>query len=140
MKKILMVLVALTMAVNTFALTASDSATKIKTDTIAAIKSGDMTEVIELLKETSALDAKKQAVVLSAVKAAFNSATVKKLTDNAVAQLMEKDNGLSLYVTKMAGGKWNFQFVTPSGNVKADIPRAAVEKPTLSTNPSANNR
>lgn len=138
MKKILVVLVALTMAVNTFALTASDSATKIKTDTIAAIKSGDMTEVVELLKEASALDAKKKAVVLNAVKAAFNSATVKNLTDSAAAQLMKKDNGLSLYVTKMAGGKWSFQFVTPSG--KADIPKAAVEKPTLSTNPSANNR
>ena len=140
MKKLILVLVMAFVAVNAVALSVDDSVTKIKTETVAAIKAGDMTEVIALLKETSAQDAKKQAVVLNAVKAAFNSATVKKLTDAAVQQLMAQGNGLPIYVTKMAGGKWNFQFVAPSGAVKEDIPRAAVEKPTLSTDPSANKR
>jgi hypothetical protein len=114
----------------------NDSAVAIKKAVVDAIKAGDMTEVVALLNEVSALDAKRQAVVLNAVKSALNTATLKGKVNDVIGQL--DVDGVS--VTKQAGGKWNIQLVNHDGNIKADIPRAAVEKPTLSTNPAANRR
>jgi len=135
MKKMIVAFV-LAMAMGVMAIGVDDGATAIKKATVDAIRTGDMTGIVALLNDVSALDAKRQAVVLNAVKSALNTATLKGKASDAVAQLV--DAGIS--VTKQAGGKWNIQLVVRDGNVKEGIPRAAVEKPTLSANPSANNR
>ncbi|MBR6059069.1 MAG: hypothetical protein IKP58_12960 [Victivallales bacterium] len=140
MKKIIATLLVAILAlstVSTYALEVTDSATAIKKAAIAAIKAGDMTEIIDLLNKISSLSAKQQAVILNAIKAALNTATLKKEAPAAVEAL----NGAGcVSVTKAAGGKWNIQIVTTDSNIKADIPRGAVEKPTLSTSPASNNR
>ena len=64
---------------------------------------------------------------------------------NAVQAAVEVINALeNISVTKAAGGKWNIAIIetdTTTGSViKEDIPKAAVEKPTLSTDPTVNAR
>lgn len=135
MKKMIVAMV-LAMTMGVMAIGVNDGAVAIKKAVVEAIKAGDMTEVVALLNEVSALDAKRQAVVLNAVKSALNTATLKSKVNDVIGQL--DVDGVS--VTKQAGGKWNIQLVNQDGNIKADIPRAAVEKPTLSTNPAANRR
>ena len=135
MKKMIVAMV-LAMTMGVMAIGVNDGAVAIKKAVVEAIKAGDMTEVVALLNEVSALDAKRQAVVLNAVKSALNTATLKSKVNDVIGQL--DIDGVS--VTKQAGGKWNIQLVNKDGNIKADIPRAAVEKPTLSTNPAANRR
>lgn len=135
MKKMIVAMV-LAMTMGVMAIGVNDGAVAIKKAVVEAIKAGDMTEVVALLNEVSALDAKRQAVVLNAVKSALNTATLKSKVNDVIGQL--DVDGMS--VTKQAGGKWNIQLVNKDGNIKADIPRAAVEKPTLSTNPAANRR
>ena len=125
-------------SINTFALTVSDSATAIKKVAVACIKSGDMTEITDLLADIAQADAKQQAVILNAIKTALNTATLKKQAPAAVAALNALSN---ISVTKAAGGKYNISLVSldGDGNPPALIPRGAVEKPTLSTNPAADN-
>ena len=135
MKKMIVAMV-LAMTMGVMAIGVNDGAVAIKKAVVEAIKAGDMTEIVALLNEVSALDAKRQAVVLNAVKAGLNTATLKGKVNDVIGQL--DVDGIS--VTKQAGGKWNIQLVSKDGNVKADIPRAAVEKPTLSTNPVVNKR
>ena len=128
-------------SVSTFALTVSDSATAIKKVATACIKSGDMTEITDLLAIIDQADAKQQAVILNAIKTALNTATLKKQAPAAVDALNALGN---ISVTKAAGGKYNITVIetdTTTGSViKEDIPKAAVEKPTLSTNPAVNAR
>lgn len=140
MKKIIATLLVAILAlstVSTYALEVTDSATAIKKAVVAAIKSGDMSEVIDLLNQLTNADVKQQVIVLNAIKAALNTATLKKEAPAAVGALNEAG---CVSVTKAAGGKWNIQIVTADTNIKADIPRGAVEKPTLSTSPASNNR
>ena len=128
-------------SVSTFALTISDSATAIKKVATNCIKSGDMTEITDLLAQIGDADAKQQAVILNAIKTALNTATLKKQAPAAVEAINALEN---ISVTKAAGGKWNIAIIetdTTTGSViKEDIPKAAVEKPTLSTDPTVNAR
>ena len=146
MKKSIAILLVAVLAlgsVSTFALTVSDSATAIKKVATNCIKSGDMTEITDLLGSDNFAnaDAKQQAVILNAIKTALNTATLKKQAPAAVEALNALGN---ISVTKAAGGKYNITIVetdTTTGSViKEDIPKAAVEKPTLSTDPAANSR
>ena len=146
MKKSIAILLVAVLAlgsVSTFALTVSDSATAIKKVATNCIKSGNMTEITDLLgsPEFANADAKQQAVILNAIKTALNTATLKKQAPAAVEALNALGN---ISVTKAAGGKYNITIVetdTTTGSViKEDIPKAAVEKPTLSTNPAVNAR
>ena len=122
--------------------------------------------------EWSDISPKQQAVLLNAIKAALNTATLKKLVPAFVEKLNaggigtlvdiptdsattikkktiafiksgEDPGGPPLVsVTKAAGGKWNIQIIesdlTTGSVIKEDIPKAAVEKPTLSTDPTVN--
>ena len=128
-------------SISAFALEVTDSATAIKKAATAGIKSGDMSEIIDLLGKVTTADAKQQAVILNAIKSALNSATLKKQAPAAVEAL--NDAG-AVTVTKAAGGKWNIQVnstdTTTGSVIKEDIPKAAVEKPTLSTDPTVNRR
>ena len=146
MKKSIAILLVAVLAlgsVSTFALTVSDSATAIKKVATNCIKSGDMTEITDLLGSDNFAnaDAKQQAVILNAIKTALNTATLKKQAPAAVEALNALAN---ISVTKAAGGKYNITIVetdTTTGSViKEDIPKAAVEKPTLSTDPTVNAR
>ena len=146
MKKSIAILLVAVLAlgsVSTFALTVSDSATAIKKVATNCIKSGDMTEITDLLGSDNFAnaDAKQQAVILNAIKTALNTATLKKQAPAAVEALNALGN---ISVTKAAGGKYNITIVetdTTTGSViKEDIPKAAVEKPTLSTDPTVNAR
>ena len=67
MKKMIVAMV-LAMTMGVMAIGVNDGAVAIKKAVVEAIKAGDMTEVVALLNEVSALDAKRQAVVLNAVK------------------------------------------------------------------------
>ncbi len=145
MKKSIAILLVAVLAlgsVSAFALDVTDSATAIKKAATAAIKSGDMTEIADLLNKIGDASAKQQAVILNAIKAALNTATLKKQAPAAVAALTSSVSNVS--ITKAAGGKYNITIVetdTTTGSViKEDIPKAAVEKPTLSTDPAANAR
>ena len=146
MKKSIAILLVAVLAlgsVSTFALTVSDSATAIKKVATNCIKSGVMTEITDLLGSDNFAnaDAKQQAVILNAIKTALNTATLKKQAPAAVEALNALGN---ISVTKAAGGKYNITIVetdTTTGSViKEDIPKAAVEKPTLSTDPTVNAR
>ena len=146
MKKSIAILLVAVLAlgsVSAFALTVEDSATAIKKVATACIKDGNMTEITDLLgsDEFQNATAKQQAVILNAIKTALNTATLKKQAPAAVEALNALGN---ISVTKAAGGKYNITIVetdTTTGSViKEDIPKAAVEKPTLSTNPSVNAR
>ncbi|MBR5024644.1 MAG: hypothetical protein IKX48_06230 [Victivallales bacterium] len=146
MKKSIAILLVAVLAlgsVSTFALTVSDSATAIKKVATNCIKSGNMTEITDLLGSDNFAnaDAKQQAVILNAIKTALNTATLKKQAPAAVEALNALGN---ISVTKAAGGKYNITIVetdTTTGSViKEDIPKAAVEKPTLSTDPTVNRR
>ena len=145
MKKSIAILLVAVLAlgsVSAFALDVTDSATAIKKVATNGIKSGDMSEIIDLLGKIDQADAKQQAVILNAIKTALNSATLKKQAPAAVAALTASVSNVS--ITKAAGGKYNITIVetdTTTGSViKEDIPKAAVEKPTLSTDPAANAR
>lgn len=147
MKKSIAILLVAVLAlgsVSTYALTVSDSATAIKKVATACIKSGNMTEVTDLLNSDEFLNAsaKQQSTILTAIKTALNTATLKKQAPAAVEKLNADCTNIS--ITKAAGGKWNIAIVqtdTTTGSViKEDIPKAAVEKPTLSTNPAVNAR
>ena len=136
MKKSIAILLVAILAigsVSTFAMEVTDNATAIKKAATTAIKNGDMSEIIDLLGKAAGADAKQQAVILNAIKAALNSATLKKEAPAAVEALNAND---LIRVTKAAGGKWNIQLVTEDSGYKADIPRGAVEKPTISTDAS----
>ena len=130
-------------SVSAFALRIDDSATAIKKVATNCIKSGDMTEITDLLGSDNFAnaDAKQQAVILNAIKTALNTATLKKQAPAAVEAINALGN---ISVTKAAGGKYNITIVetdTTTGSViKEDIPKAAVEKPTLSTDPTVNAR
>jgi len=128
-------------SISAFALEVTDSATAIKKAATEGIKSGDMSAIIDLLGKITTADAKQQAVILNAIKSALNSATLKKQAPAAVDAL--NDAG-AVTVTKAAGGKWNIQVnstdTTTGSVIKEDIPKAAVEKPTLSTDPTVNRR
>ena len=145
MKKSIAILLVAVLAlgsVSAFALDVTDSATAIKKVATNGIKSGDMSEIIDLLGKIDQADAKQQAVILNAIKTALNSATLKKQAPAAVAALTASVSNVS--ITKAAGGKYNITIVetdTTTGSViKEEIPKAAVEKPTLSTNPTVNAR
>ena len=145
MKKSIAILLVAVLAlgsVSAFALTVSDSATAIKKVATACIKSGDMSEIIDLLGKINTADAKQQAVILNAIKTALNTATLKKQAPAAVEALNSACSNVS--ITKAAGGKYNIAIIktdTTTGSViKEDIPKAAVEKPTLSTDPTVNAR
>ena len=129
-------------SVSAFALEVSDSATTIKKVATNGIKSGDMSEIIDLLGKIDTADSKQKNVILNAIKTALNTATLKKQAPAAVAALTSSVSNVS--ITKAAGGKYNITIVetdTTTGSViKEDIPKAAVEKPTLSTDPTVNAR
>ena len=103
-----------------------------------------MSEIIDLLNSDEFLNAsaKQQSTILTAIKTALNTTTLKKQAPAAVEKLSADCTNIS--ITKAAGGKWNIAIVqtdTTTGSViKEDIPKAAVEKPTLSTDPAANSR
>lgn len=144
MKKSIAILLVAVLAlgsVSAFALDVIDSATAIKKAATNGIKSGDMSEIIDLLGKIDQADAKQQAVILNAIKTALNTATLKKQAPAAVEALSAATN---VSITKAAGGKYNITIVetdTTTGSViKEDIPKAAVEKPTLSTDPTVNAR
>ena len=128
-------------SVSAFALRIDDSATAIKKVATNCIKTGNMKEITDLLAQIAQADAKQQAVILNAIKTALNTATLKKQAPAAVEALNALGN---ISVTKAAGGKYNITIVDtdqPTGTViKEDIPRAAIEKPTLSTDPTVNNK
>jgi hypothetical protein len=145
MKKSIAILLVAVLAlgsVSAFAMEVTDSATAIKKAATAAIKAGDMAEVADLLNKIGDASAKQQAVILNAIKTALNTATLKKDAPAAVEALNAACSNIS--ITKAAGGKWNIAIIetdTTTGSViKEDIPKAAVEKPTLSTDPAANAR
>ena len=142
MKKSIAILLVAVLAlgsVSAFALDVTDSATAIKKAATTGIKSGDMSEIIDLLGKLGSASDKEKVAILNAIKAALNTATLKKQTPAAVAQLINAVSTVT--ITKAAGGKYNITIVeTTTGTViKEDIPRAAIEKPTLSTNPTVNN-
>jgi hypothetical protein len=128
-------------SISAFALDVTDSATAIKKAATAAIKSGNMSDIVDLLANIGSADAKQQAVILNAIKTALNTATLKKQAPAAVDVLNAAGN---VSITKAAGGKYNIAIIetdTTTGSViKEDIPKAAVEKPTLSTDPTVNAR
>lgn len=129
---------AILMSVNVFALNLESPATEIKKAATEAIRSGDYMEIADLLGTLENASTKQQAVVLNAVKTALNSQTLKKYN---VADAVKRFNEVpGVIVTKAAGGKYNIQFTTCDSVIKEDIPRGAVEKPTLSTDPAANKR
>ncbi len=145
MKKSIAILLVAVLAIgsiSTFAADITDSATAIKKAATAAIKAGDMTEIADLLNKIGDASAKQQAVILNAIKQALNTATLKKDAPAAVAALNASCSNIS--ITKAAGGKWNITIIetdTQTGSViKEDIPKAAVERPTLSTDPTVNTR
>ena len=129
-------------SISAFAVEVTDSATAIKKAATTAIKSGDMSEIVALLEQIDTVEAKQQTVILNAIKTALNTATLKKFAPAAVEKLNNECSKIS--VTKAAGGKYNIAVVaddTSTGSViKEDIPKAAVEKPTLSTDPTVNAR
>ena len=144
MKKSIAILLVAVLAlgsVSSFALTVSDSATAIKKVATAEIKSGNLTETLDLLSKLNTATDKQVSVILNAIKTALNTSTLKKYAPAAVDQINALAN---ITVTKAAGGKYNIQVVetdTTTGSViKEDIPKAAVEKPTLSTDPTVNAR
>lgn len=128
---------AILMSVNVFALNFESSATEIKKATTQAIYSGDYKEITDLLETLENASEKQQTVILNAIKTALNSQVLKKYTEDAAKRFNEVPG---VTVTKTAGGKYNIQFTTYNVKIKADIPRGAVEKPTLSTDPAANKR
>ncbi len=147
MKKSIAILLVAVLALGSFsafAVEVNDSATAIKKAATAAIKAGDMTEIVALLNSDEFLNAgaKQQSTILTAIKTALNTSTLKKQAPAAVEKLNADCTNVS--ITKAAGGKWNIAIVetdTTTGSViKEDIPKAAVEKPTLSTDPAANSR
>ena len=145
MKKTIAILLVAVLAlgsVSAFALDVTDSATAIKKAATTAIKTGEMNEIIDLLNQIGDVPAKQQSVILNAIKTALNTATLKKQAPAAVEALNAACSNIS--ITKAAGGKYNITIVetdTTTGSViKEDIPKAAVEKPTLSTNPAVNAR
>ncbi len=145
MKKSIAILLVAVLAIgsiSTFAADITDSATAIKKAATAAIKAGDMTEIADLLNKIGDASAKQQAVILNAIKQALNTATLKKDAPAAVEALNAACSNIS--ITKAAGGKWNITIIetdTQTGSViKEDIPKAAVERPTLSTDPTVNTR
>jgi hypothetical protein len=145
MKKSIAILLVAVLAIgsiSTFAADITDSATAIKKAATAAIKAGDMSEIVDLLNKIGDASAKQQAVILNAIKQALNTATLKKDAPAAVAALNAACSNIS--ITKAAGGKWNITIIetdTQTGSViKEDIPKAAVERPTLSTDPTVNTR
>ena len=146
MKKSIAILLVAVLALGSFsafAVEVNDSATAIKKAATAAIKDGDMTEIVALLNSDEFLNAgaKQQSTILTAIKTALNTTTLKKQAPAAVDALNAAGN---VSITKAAGGKYNITIVdtdTTTGSViKEDIPKAAVEKPTLSTDPAANSR
>ena len=143
-KSIITLLVAILAlgSVSAFALEVSDSATTIKKVATNGIKSGDMSEIIDLLGKIDTADSKQKNVILNAIKTALNTATLKKQAPAAVEALSNALTNVS--ITKAAGGKYNISIIetdTTTGSViKEDIPKAAVEKPTLSTDPTVNAR
>ena len=148
MKKSIAILLVAVLAlgsVSTFALTVSDSATTIKKAATTAIKAYNngankiaLDELKDLLGQVRSADPKQQAVILNAIKTALNTATLKSYAAKAAEALAVE----GITITKAAGGKYNIQIVetdTTTGSViKEDIPKAAVEKPTLSTDPTVN--
>ncbi len=145
MKKSIAILLVAVLAIgsiSTFAADITDSATAIKKAATAAIKAGDMSEIVDLLNKIGDASAKQQAVILNAIKQALNTATLKKDAPAAVEALNAACSNIS--ITKAAGGKWNITIIetdTQTGSViKEDIPKAAVERPTLSTDPTVNTR
>lgn len=145
MKKSIAILLVAVLALGSFsafAVEVNDSATAIKKAATAAIKAGDMTEIADLLNKIGDASAKQQSTILTAIKTALNTSTLKKDAPAAVEALNSACSNIS--ITKAAGGKWNIAIVqtdTTTGSViKEDIPKAAVEKPTLSTDPAANSR
>ena len=127
------------------ALDFDSSAATVKKEVTAAMKkansdSAAMTEIKTLLENLSNASEKQQTVILNAIKTALNTATLKKYADAAVNQLKSD----SVTITKAAGGKWNITLVvtdtTTGAVIKEDIPKAAVEKPTLSVDPTVNAR
>lgn len=134
MKKILFALMLVaTLCAN--ALSVLDGATAIKKATSDAIKAGDYADVERLLEEVKTADAKTQVVALNAIQSAFNSTRLTAYTAFAAQRL--NAHGV-VTIRKVAGGKWSV--TVNDGRTKTAIPRAAVEKPTLSTNPAANKR
>ncbi len=137
MKKLIVLVIM--MCASLFALDLDSTTYEIKRATIDAIKGSDMTVIVDLLKKAEQADFKKQQFIVCAIEQGFNHpmTEVKKKSALAVELLRLGDYSLPLNIIKHAGGKWSLQIST---NVKAAIPRGAVEKPTLSTNPAANNR
>ena len=135
MKRLFLCFVIL-MSVNVFALNFESSATEIKKAATEAIRSSNYDEIADLLGTMENASAKQQAVVLNVVKTALNNPTLKEYAKDAVKRFNEIPG---VTVTKAAGGKYNIQFTTYD-KIKEDIPRGAVEKPTLSTDPAANKR
>ena len=154
MKKSIAILLVAVLAlgsVSAFALQTDDSATAIKkaaTNAIKNYKNGDnpnaLTEIKDLLNAMNDpennVSEKQKTVILNAIKTALNTATLKSYAAKAAEAL--DGNGIS--VTKAAGGKYNISIVVTDSStgsvIKEDIPKAAVEKPTLSTNPAVNAR
>jgi len=137
MKKLIVLTVL--MCVSLFALDLDSTTYEIKRATIDAIKDGDMTVIVDLLKKAEQTDFKKQQLIVHAIEQGFNypMTEVKKKSALAVELLLLGDYSIPLNIVRRAGGKWSLQIST---NAKAAIPRGAVEKPTLSTNPAANSR
>ncbi len=137
MKRLILGIAAVLLAVVAVAEDTTISATAVKKLTTQAIKTGEYAEVVSLLEKAKAADARTQAVVLNAVKAALNTSTLKTKVPALVDALNASG---AVLITKQAGGKYGVQFHSDGKPTKEDIPRAAVEKPTLSTNPAANAR
>ena len=144
MKKSIAILLVAVLAIGSisaYAADVTDSATAIKKAATTAIKSGNMDEIIDLLGNLGSATEKQQGVILNAIKQALNTSTLKTYAPAAVAALNAAGN---VSITKAAGGKYNITIVqtdTTTGSViKEDIPKAAVEKPTLSTDPTVNAR
>ena len=148
MKKSIAILLVAVLAlgsVSTFALTVSDSATAIKKVATNAIKGGSgteaWTEILDLLGKLNQATEAQQKVILNAIQSALNTSTLKSKAPAAVTAF----NAVAgVTITKAAGGKYSIKYVsedTTTGSIaKEDIPKAAVEQPTLSTNPLVNKR
>jgi hypothetical protein len=144
MKKSIVTLLVAILAVSsvaTYALQITDSATAIKKEATNAIKSGNYNEIVDLLAQLGSAGDKQRNVILNAIQSALNTATLKSKAPAAVTAF----NAVSgVTITKAAGGKYSIKYVsedTTTGSVaKEDIPKAAVEQPTLSTNPLVNKR
>lgn len=146
MKKSIATLLVAILALGTIStyaatLSISDSAATIKTETTKAMKARDMSSIVELLSHIGEASSKQQTVILGAIQNALNTSTLKKFADDAVTAL---NAGGNVVITKAAGGKWNITIkatdTTTGSVIKEDIPKAAVEKPTLSTDPTVNKR